>query len=101
MQSVRERKENSRKFSLCYEDLCRIQNQRPLPSVKAHLEKNILNFNGDLITCEEWGPILNALSLDRSLQFIAVHSRLCAKPGGCLISVDTEIPVVLYGARVT
>ncbi|XP_021921180.1 centrosomal protein of 78 kDa isoform X3 [Zootermopsis nevadensis] len=80
MQSVRERKENSRKFSLCYEDLCRIQNQRPLPSVKAHLEKNILNFNGDLITCEEWGPILNALALDRSLHFIAVHSRLCAKP---------------------
>jgi centrosomal protein CEP78 len=88
--SVRERKENARKFHFCYEDMCRIQSQRPLPSVKAHSEKNILNFNGDRITCEEWGPILNALTLDKSLHFIAVHSRLCAKTGGYLTGLYTE-----------
>jgi hypothetical protein len=84
MPSVRQRKENARKFSLCYEDMCQIQNRRPLPSVKAHLERNILNFNGDQIISEDWGPILNALALDRSLHSIAVHSWLSAKTGGYL-----------------
>ncbi|XP_069687965.1 centrosomal protein of 78 kDa isoform X2 [Periplaneta americana] len=77
--SVKKRKENATTFSLCYEDICRIQNRMPLPLVMVHLKKNILDFNGDRITYEEWGPILNALSLDRSLHFIGIRSIRSAK----------------------
>ncbi|KAJ9580749.1 hypothetical protein L9F63_024075 [Diploptera punctata] len=88
MKSVKERKENSQRFGLCYEDICKLLNRAPLPCVKAHLKKNILDFNGDRITYDEWGPILNALSLDRSLHFIGVRSALCTKK--VLEDVTTE-----------
>ncbi|PSN55506.1 hypothetical protein C0J52_02586 [Blattella germanica] len=77
--SVKERKENAHKFSFCYEDICKLQNRVPLPCVKAHLKKNILDFNCDRVTYDEWGPILNAISLDRSLDFIGIRSTHCGK----------------------
>jgi len=89
--SIKERKENASKFSLCYEDICKIQNRMPLPSVKAHLKKNILDFSGDRITCEEWAPILHALSMDRSLHFVGVRSTHCAKTGNHVVLVTFTI----------
>ncbi|XP_067008771.1 centrosomal protein of 78 kDa isoform X1 [Anabrus simplex] len=87
--STKERKKNAGFFRLCYDGLCRRQNLMPLSGVKAHLTKNTLDFNGDRVKLEEWGPILLALGLDRSLHFIAIRSRHPARKA--LEDIDTEI----------
>jgi centrosomal protein CEP78 len=86
--SVKERKRNANKFHMCYEDLCKVQNLMPLPAVMAHGKKNALCLNGDRLTYKEWGPILNALSQDRSLQFIGVRSKCTAKIGTFSIQLE-------------
>lgn len=64
-----------RNFASCYMELCKQQRLRPLPVICVTLP-HILDFTTDRIKMDDWGPILNSLSLDRSLKSISVHSRL-------------------------
>lgn len=88
--SVKERKKNANKFHLCYEDVCKVQSVMPLPAVMAHRKKSVLCLTGDRLTYREWGPILHALSQDRSLQFIGVRSKCAAKIGTRTSSTQPE-----------
>lgn len=64
-----------RNFASCYMELCKQQRLRPLPVICVTLPHS-LDFTTDRIKMDDWGPILNSLSLDRSLKSISVHSRL-------------------------
>ncbi|XP_026824222.1 centrosomal protein of 78 kDa-like [Ooceraea biroi] len=69
-----------RNFASCYMELCKQQRLRPLPVICVSLPYS-LDFTTDRIKMDDWGPILNSLSLDRSLRAISVHSRYqCRKP---------------------
>nr|XP_012215345.1 PREDICTED: centrosomal protein of 78 kDa-like [Linepithema humile] len=69
-----------RNFASCYMELCKQQRLRPLPVICVTLPHS-LDFTTDRIKMDDWGPILNSLSLDRSLKSISVHSRYqCRKP---------------------
>ncbi|KAL0108309.1 hypothetical protein PUN28_015091 [Cardiocondyla obscurior] len=63
-----------RNFASCYMELCKQQRLRPLPVICVTLPHS-LDFTTDRIKMDDWGPILNSLSLDRSLKSISVHSR--------------------------
>ncbi|KAL6438936.1 hypothetical protein ACFW04_003762 [Cataglyphis niger] len=69
-----------RNFASCYMELCKQQRLRPLPVICVTLPHS-LDFTTDRVKMDDWGPILNSLSLDRSLKSISVHSRYqCRKP---------------------
>ncbi|KYN31686.1 Centrosomal protein of 78 kDa [Trachymyrmex septentrionalis] len=89
-----------RNFASCYMELCKQQRLRPLPVICVTLPHN-LDFTTDRIKMDDWRPILNSLSLDRSLKSISVHSRYqCRKPLEEINSEDKaramgKAPVVL------
>ncbi|PNF34217.1 hypothetical protein B7P43_G17515 [Cryptotermes secundus] len=87
--SVKERKKNANKFHLCYEEVCKVQNVMPLPAVMAHRKKSVLCLSGDRLAYREWGPILHALSQDRSLQFIGVRSKAVEPRAGTVERVPS------------
>lgn len=64
-----------RNFASCYMELCKQQRLRPLPVICVTLPHS-LDFTTDRVKMDDWGPILNSLSLDRSLKSISIHSRL-------------------------
>ncbi|XP_024936356.1 centrosomal protein of 78 kDa [Cephus cinctus] len=67
-------------FATCYMDLCKQQRLRPLPVICVTLPHH-LDFTTDRVKMDDWGPILNSLSLDRTLKSISVRSRYqCRKP---------------------
>ncbi|XP_078048604.1 uncharacterized protein LOC144475987 [Augochlora pura] len=90
----------SRNFGNCYMELCKQQRLRPLPVICVTLPHN-LDFTTDRVKMDDWGPILNSLSLDRSLKSISVRSRYqCRKPLEEINSEDKartmgKAPVVL------
>ncbi|KAF7400901.1 hypothetical protein HZH66_006085 [Vespula vulgaris] len=61
-------------FTACYMELCKKYHLRPLPVICVTLPYN-LDFTTDRVKMEDWRPILNALSLDRSLRSISIRSR--------------------------
>ena len=91
---------NSRNFANCYMELCKQQRVRPLPVICVSLPHS-LDFTTDRVKMDDWGPILNSLSLDRSLRSISVRSRYqCRKPLEEINSEDKartmgKAPVVL------
>ncbi|KAG6795345.1 centrosomal protein of 78 kDa-like [Apis mellifera caucasica] len=91
---------NSRNFANCYMELCKQQRLRPLPVICVTLPHS-LDFTTDRVKMDDWGPILNSLSLDRSLRSISVRSRYqCRKPLEEINSEDKartmgKAPVVL------
>ncbi|XP_017875297.1 uncharacterized protein LOC108622129 [Ceratina calcarata] len=90
----------SRNFASCYMELCKQQRLRPLPVICVTLPHS-LDFTTDRVKMDDWGPILNSLSLDRSLRSISVRSRYqCRKPLEEINSEDKartmgKAPVVL------
>ncbi|XP_043257710.1 centrosomal protein of 78 kDa [Colletes gigas] len=91
---------NGRNFANCYMELCKQQRLRPLPVICVALPHN-LDFTTDRVKMDDWNPILNSLSLDRSLKSISVRSRYqCRKPLEEINSEDKartmgKAPVVL------
>ncbi|KAK1120629.1 hypothetical protein K0M31_012236 [Melipona bicolor] len=91
---------NSRNFANSYMELCKQQRLRPLPVICVTLPHS-LDFTTDRVKMDDWGPILNSLSLDRSLRSISVRSRYqCRKPLEEINSEDKarmmgKAPVVL------
>lgn len=81
-------------------ELCKQQRVRPLPVICVTLP-HTLDFTTDRVKMDDWGPILNSLSLDRSLKTVSVRSRYqCRKPLEEINSEDKarsmgKAPVVL------
>ncbi|XP_015181436.1 PREDICTED: protein Cep78 homolog [Polistes dominula] len=80
-------------FTACYMELCKRYHLRPLPIICVTLPYS-LDFTTDRIKMEDWRPILNSLSLDRSLRSISIRSRYqYRKPsesGGGRISLEEK-----------
>lgn len=55
-------------------ELCRQAQQRPLPNVCVRLPST-LDIITDRVKLDDWGPILQALSLDRDLHSISIRCR--------------------------
>uniref|UniRef100_A0A0C9R3E2 Cep78 protein n=1 Tax=Fopius arisanus TaxID=64838 RepID=A0A0C9R3E2_9HYME len=91
---------NCQGFATCYMELCRQHKLRPLPVICVGLPHS-LDFTTDRVKMDDWGPILNALSLDRTLKSVSVRSRYqCRKPLEEVNSADKaraigKAPVVL------
>lgn len=89
-----------RNFGNCYMELCKQQHLRPLPVICVTLPHS-LDFTTDRVKMDDWGPILNSLSLDHSLRSISIRSRYqCRKPLEEINSEDKartmgKAPVVL------
>ncbi|KAI4483020.1 hypothetical protein M0804_008075 [Polistes exclamans] len=80
-------------FTACYMELCKRYHLRPLPVICVTLPYS-LDFTTDRIKMEDWRPILNSLSLDRTLRSISIRSRYqYRKPsesGGGRISLEEK-----------
>ncbi|KAG7201946.1 hypothetical protein KM043_004651 [Ampulex compressa] len=91
---------SGRNFASCYTELCKQQRLRPLPVICVTLPHS-LDFTTDRVKMDDWGPILNSLSLDLCLKSISVRSRYqCRKPLEEINSEDkarsvSKAPVVL------
>lgn len=83
------RKQNRSQFAKYYSDLCHIQHSHPLNAIKQNLDKGILDFYCDRIKFEEWWSIINALSCDKTLHFIAIRSRHPQRQA--IETADTEL----------
>lgn len=83
------RKQNRSHFAKYYSDLCHIQHSHPLSVIKQNLDKGILDFYCDRIKFEEWWSIINALSCDKTLHFVAIRSRHPQRQ--TLETADTEL----------
>ncbi|PAA66878.1 hypothetical protein BOX15_Mlig017861g6, partial [Macrostomum lignano] len=75
IQSVVRRQQAAVDFSGYYDNLCALQSSAPLPSVKAHLAEGVIDINADRIRHADWAPVLSALRLNRSLEFVAFRSQ--------------------------
>lgn len=73
--SVQERKKNVHVFMNFYPYLCRLQNTIPNPNIKVDNSNKSLDFVGDRLKFDDWKPVLEAISNDRTLHFISVRSR--------------------------
>ncbi|XP_049826930.1 centrosomal protein of 78 kDa-like [Schistocerca gregaria] len=62
-------------FFSVYDELCRKRKMMPLRNVKEHAWRKSIDFYTDRIKCDEWIPIIEAISTDRSLHFVAIRSR--------------------------
>ncbi|XP_041459089.1 centrosomal protein of 78 kDa-like isoform X2 [Lytechinus variegatus] len=74
IESVKARRRGAQDFEGYYSQLCALQDSCPLTAVKAHLDDGILDLNADRVRQPDWMPILNALRINRSLQFVAFRS---------------------------
>ncbi|XP_071497812.1 centrosomal protein of 78 kDa-like [Diadema antillarum] len=74
IESVKARRRGAQDFEGYYSQLCALQDSCPLSAVRAHLADGVLDLNADRIRQHDWMPILNALRINRSLQFIGIRS---------------------------
>lgn len=58
-------------FASQYLELCRQKRLRPLPMICVTLPHS-LDFTTDRVKMDDWAPILNSLSLDRTLRFVGL-----------------------------
>lgn len=58
-----------------YPYLCRLQNTIPNPKIKVDSSNKTLDFIGDKLKFDDWKPVLEAISNDRSLHLISIRSR--------------------------
>lgn len=82
MESVHIRQRGAYDFESHYDSVCALHDCCPLPAVKAHLSQGILDLNGDKISLPDWKPLLSSLSINKSLEYVAVTSNhLIAEKG--------------------
>lgn len=82
----------ARDFLAHYETACAKQDSMPLSAVKMHLDKEMLDFNGDRVTFADWAPILSSICVNKHLRHIAIsstyHSHLVSGASGKVIIKD-------------
>ncbi|XP_061881502.1 centrosomal protein of 78 kDa isoform X2 [Entelurus aequoreus] len=73
-ESVQIRRQGAYDFKEYYTFACTQQKSVPLTAVKMHLDKGILDFNGDRVKLVDWPPILESISINKHLCHIAISS---------------------------
>ncbi|XP_049785954.1 centrosomal protein of 78 kDa-like [Schistocerca cancellata] len=76
-------------FFSVYDELCRKRKMMPLRNVKEHAWRKSIDFYTDRIKCDEWIPIIEAISTDRSLHYVAIRSRY-EKKGEILSHINKD-----------
>lgn len=61
-------------FLAHYENACAKQDSIPLSAIKMHLDKEMLDFNGDRVTLQDWPPLLSSICVNKHLHHIAISS---------------------------
>lgn len=61
-------------FLAHYENACAKQDSIPLSAIKMHLDKEMLDFNGDRVTSQDWPPLLSSICINKHLHHIAISS---------------------------
>ncbi|XP_011613800.1 centrosomal protein of 78 kDa isoform X1 [Takifugu rubripes] len=61
-------------FLAHYENACAKQDSIPLSAIKMHLDKEMLDFNGDRVTLQDWPPLLSSICINKHLHHIAISS---------------------------
>ncbi|MBN3297820.1 CEP78 protein, partial [Amia calva] len=74
MDTVQIRRRGAVDFKSYYEYACALQDMVPLPAVTANLSQGLLDINGDRIKLADWTPILNSLSINKHLHYVALRS---------------------------
>lgn len=82
----------ARDFLAYYETACAKQDSMPLSAVKMHLDKEMLDFNGDRVTFPDWAPILSSICINKHLHHVAIsstyHPYLVSGASGNVFIVD-------------
>lgn len=82
----------ARDFLAHYETACAKQDSMPLSAVKVHLDKKMLDFNGDRVAIPDWPPILSSICINKHLHHIAIssasHPYLVSGASGKVFIVD-------------
>lgn len=88
IESVKARRRGAQDFEGYYSQLCALQDSCPLTAVKAHLDDGVLDLNADRVRQPDWMPIINALRINRSLQFVAFRSyfQSSKQDGKCFLN---------------
>ncbi|KAM9822234.1 centrosomal protein of 78 kDa isoform 1-T2 [Syngnathus typhle] len=73
-ESVEIKKRGAHDFMEYYTYACTQQKTIPLSIVKLHLDKGVLDFNGDRVKLADWPPILDSIFINRHLHHIAITS---------------------------
>ncbi|XP_077456168.1 centrosomal protein of 78 kDa-like isoform X2 [Stigmatopora argus] len=73
-ESVEMRRLGADNFTEYYNYACTQQGSTPLTVVKMHVDKGLLEFNGDRAKFADWAPILDSISINKHLQHIAIVS---------------------------
>ncbi|XP_047447368.1 centrosomal protein of 78 kDa [Mugil cephalus] len=72
--SAQIRQQGAQDFLAYYDFTCARQELVPLPAVKMHLDKGMLDFNGDRLKLTDWPPVLSCISINKHLHHIAISS---------------------------
>ncbi|XP_061623656.1 centrosomal protein of 78 kDa [Phyllopteryx taeniolatus] len=73
-ESVQIKRRGAHDFTEYYTYACTRQESIPLTAVKIHIDKGILDFNGDRVKLADWPPILDSISINKHLHHIAITS---------------------------
>ncbi|XP_077571889.1 centrosomal protein of 78 kDa-like isoform X1 [Stigmatopora nigra] len=68
-------------FTEYYNYACTQQGSTPLTVVKMHVDKGLLEFNGDRAKMADWAPILDSISINKHLGHIAIVSAFQTSHG--------------------
>ncbi|KAK4467904.1 hypothetical protein MN116_008514 [Schistosoma mekongi] len=72
--TVKERQAGSYDFKNYYENLCALRNCSPISAITGYVGHGVLDINADRIRIQEWDPILDAVKINKNLNFIAIRS---------------------------
>nr|XP_061804472.1 centrosomal protein of 78 kDa-like [Nerophis lumbriciformis] len=79
--SIQMKRQGADNFTEYYNYACTQQGSTPLAVVKMHIDKGILDFNGDRAKLADWSPILDSISINKHLHHIAIISTFQTSHG--------------------
>ena len=88
IESVIARQRGAYDFESHYNDLCTLQNVCPIPAVKARLQENVLDLNGDRIRCVNMNTVycgLNSIGITNISIYYIISGILESYHKQCII----------------
>ncbi|TNN10311.1 Centrosomal protein of 78 kDa isoform 1 [Schistosoma japonicum] len=98
--TVKERQAGSYDFKNYYENLCALRNCTPISSITGYVGHGVLDINADRIRIQEWDPILDAVKINKNLNFIAIRSFYkFSVPDGVNTFNRQRVPILLISPK--
>ncbi|CAH8558113.1 unnamed protein product [Schistosoma turkestanicum] len=96
--TVKERQAGSYDFKKYYEDLCALRSCAPLSAITNHVSNGFLDICADRIKIQDWDPVIDAIKVNKNLNFIAV--RNFSNSGGVVFLNRRRPPVLLSSSKI-